>query len=501
MIIFWICNLKVKGMDVKNSFCSGGSFHHIDHSLSHLRQTAESFRLRLGVSLFYSSFQIVCCVAFFTVGAFILLGRYLFREWSFQLSLGLAIIALVAAVLIAAARSMKRLPKIHKLMIWLDSNNASGGLAATAMEIDMGRWHQEIRPAQVPRFHTVGKYGVLPLWASVVFVAGVLLCPVNHYEARQKSLLHIEEEVAEIQQKLDVIEEEQLIPPQEMAEIRKTFADLRENNDAGNAGRTYELLETLARRMDSVGEEAAGNLRQSLETASMLAPALESLAALPEGQQFEAISPELAEVMKKLTENNPKLAEMLKQAAADGINLDKLDPETLKKLADCMKNMSAEMRDKLCKLADAKLAKLRPCSSGNCKNPGECKTPGLCDAEGADLAGWLAENGPEAENLLAFLCAMPGQGGVSRGRGDAPLYMTNDTRDDGGARRNLQVASDPDLSQSTVLAKFGGAPGKDEDAQAAQAGRLQGGDAAVEQRQTSIRPEHRAAVEKYFKTK
>ncbi len=468
-------------------------------------QAVNMFRSRLARMLFFSRFLPWSCGAFFCCGLIILGGRFLFKNWAGLYSAVIIGAGLLTALAVALIRSRRALPDRKKLLIYLEgcSGGDTGGLLSAGLEIELGAWGSRIGNLTLPSLKSTSKYGPLPFLTGVVFLAGALWCPVGNFNSLAVNRLHIDDEVTEIQEKLDVIEEETLAPPTDLVEIKNTLAELKENNDAGNAGRTYELLETLSRRIDSIGEEAGSKLRDSIQAVNMLSTSLDTLAELPADMRPLEASAEMAEIMKKLAAKNPELAELLKQAAANGMNLNKLDPATMQKLAESMKNMSAEMREKLEKMMESKLSQMQQCSSGKCPNPQKCPGGGACEGSEMSLSDWLEDNAPEAGALISALCVNgePGKGGISRGRADADLDLTGNTQDDGGARKSVQIDSRNDPARSVTLATFAGPPDPNEETKAAAAGNLQGGDTDVEQRQTSIRPEHRAVVEQYFKTK
>ena len=70
-----------------------------------------------------------------------------------------------------------------------------------------------------------------------------------------------------------------------------------------------------------------------------------------------------------------------------------------------------------------------------------------------------------------------------------------------GKHRDFTLESNmPDPERTNLIVSGTGAPENPEkEARAAQAGSLRGGEAVVEQRKILIHPEHRAAVEQYFR--
>jgi hypothetical protein len=260
----------------------------------------------------------------------------------------------------------------------------------------------------------------------------------------------------------------------------------------------FEMLDALSRRVGMAGEEAASRIRQNRETLQMLSSALDTIGALPGARIPPEAAAQMGELLKKLAEENPDLAELLKQS---GASLSALDPETMKRLAEAMRGSSGKLEKQLAKLVKAKLTK------SSCAKPGKCSGSGCknCGSGGdQELAEWLAQNAPGADELCMVVaaCMIPGQGGVTRGRGDAPLAFSGETAGFGGKEVDLALAGENDPARSMAVQQFATAPKPGaEERKAAAAGRLRGGDAQLDRSENRIYPAHRAAVERYFKPK
>lgn len=403
---------------------------------------------------------------------------------------------MAAAGAAAVFKTRKQLPDRRKLLIYLeDSSGASGGLLAAGLETELGPWRDRIRPLPLPEIRGRLKYGLLSWAAGAVFLCGAAWCPVRHFEEAAPGSLQITEEIEELQEKLEILEEESLIPSGEAAELKNALADLRTDGNADKAGRIYELLDKITRRVDSAGMEGALRLENAVAALGTLETAARTLAECPSGERFGELSREFGEILKKLAAADPEMAELLKQAAAAGAGLNNLTPETMNKLAEAMKQMSSSRCDALQRLFDAGLMKKKLASEGASRDRRA--------VDEAALAKWLEQQALESGGLCNGVCPFPGgngRGGIGRGRADADLAFTGQTRDDGGERRSVRIDGGGESDRSTLLVSFAAPPGENEEIRAAAPGHLQGGDTVVEQRRSAIRPEHRAAVEQYFKT-
>lgn len=467
---------------------------------------AHRLRRRIAAALFLRGFLRASGAAWFAAGALVLAVRIFARPLPDAVPWGIAVAALVVSAAIAGCSAAKQLPGIRRLLAWLDGAGASGGLLTASLEVAPGAWRERIVLPAMPKIRTGGAREWVAPAAGAAFLAGTLLIPQSRIAPQEHYALDISAETAELEQKLEVLEEESLMREEELDGMHAALDELELDNDARDTARTYELLDALARKVDLAGEEAGERVRNELETLRMLSLALDSLNALPLDQVPPEAAAQMSALLEELAQENPELAKML---ADSGAATAKLDPGTMKRLAEAMRDSSGGLERKLAKLVEQKLLKSRCARPGQCDGgDGSCASPGSCPY-GEDLATWLEKNAPGADGLLAA-CAMcePQPGGRSgagepgRGRADAMLRYIGNTPEFSGKKMDLAVAGVNDPAQSMVVQRFAGAPDVDgSERRAAAAGHLRGGDAEVEQRDARIYPEHRAAVERYFKPK
>ncbi|MBI1370570.1 MAG: hypothetical protein GC162_18185 [Planctomycetes bacterium] len=172
-----------------------------------------------------------------------------------------------------------------------------------------------------------------------------------------------------------------------------------------------------------------------------------------------------------------------------------LTPEELKQLlasAGACQNGKLGLSNRMGRLVKVKLVDPKMLSK-----MGEA---GQCDSKG--LAAFLAENaGSSSMSSMMSAWGMPGQGGISRGRGDAPLTW-KDPASESGAKFTQQELPEADmdaLKKSQMVGVSLGAPqlvdAKPVTASGALSGTDAGGGSAVKQ---TVLPKHRAAVQAYF---
>ena len=327
---------------------------------------AGALRRRFASALFCRGFLAASGIAGFAAGGVILAGRLVDGDWPFAASAAAVLAGLFAALLCGGIHARKHVPERRKLLVWLDGAGRSGGLLASSLETDGGEWRTRISlPAGVRVRVSAGRYW-LPAAAGALFLAGALLFPASGIAGRDRHALDISEETALLEQKLEVLEEESLMPEKELAGLRADLKELEENNRADESARTYELLDALSRRVELAGEEAGRQAAENRETLQMLSMALDSLSSLPLDQLPPEAAGEMGGLLRKLSEENPELAELLKQSGAAA----QLDPATMKRLAEAMRDSSGRLEKQLAKLVESKLMKSRCSCRRGMRQPG-----------------------------------------------------------------------------------------------------------------------------------
>ncbi len=417
----------------------------------------------------------------FAAGA-VILGARLLSGWSGADSACAVLTGILCALAYAAFRT--KAPSAERLTVWLDSASGAGGLLASSAELPLGPWERILPAVPEIRFRFEWTKFLLPLILSGAFLAAAAAVPVSRFsEPEQKRRLDVSRQAEGLREKLEVLEQESLLPEKDLAEARKHISELAERNDAGDSARTYEILDTLNSKIAAAGEQAAAAAVRSAETLDNLSKTLDNLGETPSAGASE----QLSSLMKKLSGEDPALAELLSKT---GIDPSRLSAEDRSALSKAMKARSKELAEQLKKLAEKKL-----CSSGACRKPGEGSS-----GENSELEEWLKANAEENGELCREGSGAPGKGGVSRGRGDADLQLSGAAPDYKGRMADLSLPETAVGKQprGETVAEFRMAPDSSNlKAESAKAGTLSG-KAAFDARPQSVRPEHRAAVRHYF---
>ena len=179
---------------------------------------------------------------------------------------------------------------------------------------------------------------------------------------------------------------------------------------------------------------------------------------------------ELAELCDQLSLSPEDMAKLMKELP----NQPQLSPEEIQKLIEKLKQQGKTARQLQAKLSEKGLTK--------------GKKPGEGEGEGEEMEAMLMQMG------------MPGNGGIDRGPGAAPLDMSGKTEDFTGTFKEEKLEALMNKEDSFLLDTQAVKPDvKPSDMEAGRAGSLQGGDAAIRQNRGRIHPQHRNAIKEYFK--
>ena len=429
-----------------------------------LEKTARKLRRRLWFARFRRDFLRLLAVVFFICGAVVLGMRLLASPklpWKFLFTITGG--GFLVAFIVAQLTSRRRLPDWRRLLTWMDASQHGGGLFVTAMEMDLGEWRPATPTADELPENPPWKPMIAPLFLSMAFLIGAQAIPISEKIMPKEHHLDVSDKVAELEEKVEFLEESSLLPEKTVEELKESLEDLSSQNDAKDPGKTYELLDAVAKRL----EYAAGMAYEDLEN---------------EATAKETLSTMLQEILDKHAEESKSLAELAE--LCDQLSL---SPEDIAKLMKEMPNQPQLSPEEIKKLIE----KLKEQGKTARQLQGKLSEKGLCNGQGKE--------GGEKEAMLMQM-GMPGSGGISRGRGDAPLDMSGKTEDFTGTYKEEKLDALMNPNDSLLLNTQAIKPDvKASDMEASKTGSLQGGDTQVRQNRSRIHPQHRTAIKEYFK--
>ncbi|MBO4527088.1 MAG: hypothetical protein J5743_05645 [Victivallales bacterium] len=365
----------------------------------------------------------------------------------------------------AAVTSHHHLPMWQRLLAWMDASQHGGGLFVTALETDLGDWRPPM-PIAVDLPETVPwKPAIAPLLLSILFLIGAQMIPITIKTVKEEHQLDVSEKVAELEEKVEFLEESSLLPEKTAEELKESMEDLSSKNDAKDPAKTYELLDAVASRINYAADMAYETLETEASMKESFSAMLQEMLE-KNAQQSKSLA-ELAELCDQLSLSPEDMEKLMKEMPEQP----QLSPEEIQKLIEKLKEQGKTARQLQGKL----------CEKGLCKN----KKPG---------------EGEETEAMLVQMGMSGGNGGVNRGPGAAPLDLNGTTEDFTGTYKEEKLEALMNKNDSLLLDTQAVKPDvKLSDMEAARAGSLQGGDASVRQNRSRIHPQHRNAIKEYFK--
>jgi len=412
-----------------------------------------------------------------------------------RLHFTLALAALVA--IIAAVRATRRTPSPDAILAALDAASAAGGLVMCSGADGAPAW--PVAVTRLPDIVWNGSRAVRGLALALCFCLTTILLPMRFFGGSSPSIKQgLESLAGQLAERVEQAESESLLPEPLIAALSNQLARIAESGDAADPARTLEAL-------DHIEEELSKSAAEQAEALTAEQAALQGTLALAEqmASRFDAAPPTgtqaaaAAEALSQLLDQAPLAPSLASNLLATVAGTNGLSSATLQQLAARLREAGACSEAQLRRLGELRLADASACrGSGSCTNAQTCA---------AALAQLLDSNGPDAEAAacLAALCNTPGSGGISRGRGDAPLTWTDPSSREGAAFKDeaLNPAHLPAADQARLEGLSAAAPEVADTPAPATSGALL--DTAAPTRggapQAPILPRHRETVTRFFK--
>jgi hypothetical protein len=403
---------------------------------------------------------------------------------------GLALVA-VAGILLA----VRRLPSPAALRAALDRHGRLGGLLMAAGDTDIGRWSRELTSVPEPALRWRPGRQVMLLAGSIAFLLAALLVPDRVLPAGAKSL-EIGGEIQKLAEKLQVLKEEQILPPDRVEALENDLASIRREALGTDPGKTMEAIDHLDRSFSKAAADAAEQAIQDTHAASRvqeLAEALQAVQGQLDPKQFAEAMKEMAKLAEQAAEEGNLLAESLSEELKDGLREGELTEEQLRALAEALGECKACQQAKLGKLVEAQLI------DGDIlillTEAGEFDPDALIEAI------LQCEDGDELAVLLASM-GLPGRGGITRGPAPPAAMIWQDpvAKEDAAFQEKvLPPGAVASLKESRLAGISAGDPTAAQPSGGSAGGALAAAQAGGGEAQTQvILPQHEKTVQRYF---
>ncbi len=474
-------------------------------------QRALTWRLAAGPALRYSMLWLL---AWATLSLILRAGFEIPVIWLLWGGVGL-----VVALAWAWREARARRPDASALRALLDDYNDAGGLLLAGAETSLGAWQPRLGDVQAPRLRWRGaarQWGQLV--GAVIFLAVCLWVPVTSVGST-RGALQVDRQVDELSERIEALEEEEVLEPERAEALREELEQLQQQADGEDPGTTWEALDHLDDMTQQAADEAA---EAALAEGEKLASAEALAQALAEGMEAGSLDAQaMGEAMADLSnllgagQDNRTPRPTLPEELASALQQGELSAEQLRQLAQALSSDRQAMQQALQRLNEAGMIDAETLQQLQAMDGTASQDQQLSDfleqelreqqarrqCEGGNCP--LGEGGscPNHGDSSSPGNSRPGQGGVSRGRGDAQMSWTEATAE--GDERFQAIALPPgalNAARSQVIDVTLAAPSSNAGtaATASAGGVLAAGEGGGSAVTGEVLPRHRAAVKRYF---
>ena len=449
---------------------------------------------RIVVRLMMRYASILSAAWLFIWGASVLVLRVVHAGGGHMLPVGGA--GLVCMVLGGMLLAWRKRPNRDAVRALLDSRNACCGLLVASSYAQIDNWQSSIEPLHLPRVKWESRTAWALLSAAALFAVGSVLLPVHNPALAAGGRIQIRDLVEELNEQCEVLEELEIIEEHRAVDISEQLKDVWEQSSAQDPAQTWEALDHIEKTLSESADEAASEMlsqAREIAVAEVNAEALSHMTSRDmAGDDVTQAMNELGDLMKDI-EIDPRLLAGLDTNVLAACENMTLTPDQLAELSKLLKACEGKLADMMAKMCEARL--VDPSLLKQCEG---C----FLDAD-AELAAFLDEGACGKTNAI-FVCNRPGRGGITRGRGDAPMTWTDGTSENDVRfkEENLSPASLADLKESRLVGMKVTAPSVTDTDVAGAGGGLSGARAGggMAHRQP-ILPKHRGTVTRYFERK
>jgi hypothetical protein len=343
------------------------------------------------------------------------------------------IFAMFAFSFFIACKKIQREKKNGKdIAAWLDYRSSAGGFLMT-IEDDVEKldrsWEDVLEKLKLIRIDVRAVKLAAPLAAACLFVVLSIVIPIPEdiENIAGKKKLNITNHLDNLELKVELMSEMNIIEEEKKSEIVEEIEKLRENDAALQPAKIFENLDALDAALKEQAETALANFANTAKILSDIENSSGKLKNSPD----ENSARQMRDVLEKLTkflEDNPGLMksfdlnmiseECFSKAFMKSGILSDIDMETLKKIASAAKNFKGEISSEMKKLCDA----------GLCSKTEELEKflaqiqHGAEDKTCQDCVVYLSEE--QEKDLYGNLASC---GEITRGRGDAPMFFGSES--------------------------------------------------------------------------
>ncbi len=312
----------------------------------------------------------------------------------------------------------KNLLNLCDTAAWIDKECGFGGFIMSAFSgHDLSNWDCNIDPSRLPNCDCRWGKILFPISVAIAFLAMSAFVPIPEPDENYSGLaLDVSTPSSNLLSKIKILEDTGIIDEERKNILNDTLENLRKNNSALQPGKIYESLDNLDSNIMEMGDEAIRKMAEASKIMQDMELATAELSAEPD-ENLEKTLRDQAKQLSDLFKGSQALAGICAKGGTnpeDMINaVTKMAPPSdskmLEKLGKMLKNSCSNMNKSYKKL-----------SSGNCSSSSSQSLKEFFDR---NPAGKLASDKGKCNGKGLI----PGQGGVNRGRGDAPMIFGDES--------------------------------------------------------------------------
>ena len=478
--------------------------------LDELRLQAKAVSSKIFLLLFCKYFLFYGAFAAFAAGIYFLIANVSGLKNQFT-ALIICGILFLGTVFISLFTALRRRPPFDRIITLLDRVNHSGGMLLSAAELAESGWNEKLIVDELPVIKLRSPKILIIFAAALLFVFAACLAPPAVRSVVGSTHMDIKNDTRTLKEQLQLLEDEKIVTQKEAANLREQMEKMEKNAAGEDPVKTWEALDHMKESLSSKAEEFAEKAARKAEELTLSQKALRALKearkqASPEN--YNLAMEEMAELMQRLVEKSPRLSERLSKELKDMLAEGELTYEGLEQLLNSQQLTQKQIEELLKKLKERGL-----CNKSGCKPCGSCKngkTVMITRENFDELMKMLDEagkpGGQSCENSISYLLTVclnggPGNGGISRGRGDAPMtWQDRELNKDDVKFKALTLPADAvnSLKKSKLLGVSYGEAKVQPDAEIS-TGHLSG--VTVKGTKTNrfiLMPKHRTVIKKYF---
>jgi hypothetical protein len=288
--------------------------------MDHTQRTIRSVRQQLSTVLFARYGLAAAAAILFAWGVVVLVLRV---GWQVErLPLAWGAVALIGAVVYGLVIARRRMPTERQVRAMVDRQSQAGGLVMAADETDTGAWQTRTQANEVPTIHWRGQRTAGLVGAAVAFVAIAFVIPDQFTALADTNKLDISEEVAQLDEQIELLEEENVIDSDEAASMSEKLEQIETEATGADPTRTWEALDHLTERLNKEAEEAAENAINDTERMNRVETLAEAIQKAGDQLNPEAMAGAMQQLQDEMNEaaaNNDAFKESLDEKLKEDI--------------------------------------------------------------------------------------------------------------------------------------------------------------------------------------